>query len=87
MTEKDKVSWSQFERFVAFVGLPGFVMLFLLGAIPYLPSPITEIKTALSDTRSLAVIHHQKTDELVRVMKQVCRGIWQGNMDAQRSCE
>ena len=57
------------------IGLAGFIALFLLGAFDgFMPSPVTS-----------AVKRHD--EQTARVLRTICRGVWQGNNAAQGECD
>ncbi len=62
---------------VGIVGVLAFLVLFLVGAIPYLPSPIIEIKQAIAE-------HNRQTTGPIRL---ICKGIWRDNPPMQAECE
>lgn len=64
---------------LAWIGLPAFLVLFLLGAIPGLPSPLLGNQAAMAR-------HEETTRELLRIMRSVCRGVWRGTDEVQRQC-
>jgi hypothetical protein len=64
---------------LAWIGLPAFLVLFLLGAIPGLPSPLLGNQAAV--TR-----HEETTREMLRVLRAVCRGVWRGSDEMRGPC-
>ena len=69
---------SAFAKSVAFVGLPGFIALYLLGVFgTWLPSPLLEIKSAIAN--------HDQTS--VRVLRMICKGIWRDAPVMQQECD
>lgn len=73
-------------RVVALVGLPGFIALYLLGAMPFLPSPIHKIQDALAAARTDMHAHAIQTEALLRATRQSCRGVWRGLPEMQDEC-
>lgn len=80
-------------RALAWIGLPGFLVLYLLGAIPMLPSPILMNQTSLQATeKSVKEMektldrHERMTGESIRLWRLVCRGVWKGSPDVQEEC-
>ena len=57
---------------VAVVGLPGFIALFLIGAIPFLPSPIFTIQKTLDS-------HAAETHEQTRAIRVICNVLAEGH--------
>ena len=76
---------------VGVVGVLCFVLLYLIGAIPHLKSPISEIKDAIADTRKVIWAHDRKHDRsmgtMIELQRMICRGTWKGNDEMQRTCE
>ena len=61
---------------VGIVGVLCFLVLFLVGAIPYLPHPMRELQAqVLKD--------HQ---DMTRSLRQICAGIWRDDPGTQREC-
>lgn len=80
-------------RAIAYIGLPSFLVLYLLGAIPMLPSPILMNQTSLQATeKSVKEVektlerHERMTNESIRLWRLVCRGVWKGSPDVQEEC-
>ena len=77
-------------NFVALIGLPGFLLMFLLGAIPWLPSPymkqgemvVEQQRTIQLRDRALYAANYQ----ILRTLQQACRGLWQQNPQEQVQC-
>ena len=71
---------------LAWIGLPGFLVLFLLGAIPGLPSPLlgnqAQLTTLTEDLRR----HEGATKAQLHLLRMICRGAWQGQPEIQRQC-
>ena len=79
---------------LAWIGLPGFLVLFLLGAIPGLPSPLlgSQIKgEALSALTEDFRRHERTTKAQLHLLRLICRGVWKDgghNADEiQRQCD
>ena len=66
-----------FGWLVGTVGLPGLIALYLLGAIPSLPSPIAAHEVSLER-------HDQGT---LRVLRMICRGIWRDIPAMAQDCD
>lgn len=66
-------------RAFAWVGLPAFLILYLLGAVPGLQSPLLA-------QQGIMTKHEDTTKELLRTMRLVCRGVWQSQPEVQRQC-
>src|SRR5258708_38318540 len=77
-------------KFVALLGLPGSLLMFLLGAIPGLQSPyarqselvLEQQRTIQIRDRALRVLNYQ----ILRTVQQTCRGMWQHAPDEQALC-
>jgi hypothetical protein len=77
-------------NFVALIGLPGFLLMFLLGAIPGLPSPymrqgelvLEQQRTIQLRDRAIFASNYQ----MLRAVQQACRGVWQNNPQEQAQC-
>lgn len=68
---------------------PGFavvLVLWLLGAFPWMPSPIGRLETTVAAVDALLTKHEATTLRLLRVEVLICRGMWQGNNEMQRQC-
>lgn len=83
---ESKGTFSSVERVIAYVGLPGFLVLYLLGALPWLPSPIGELKAELHVTRSAMEMLLQQQREQLRIWRMICRGVWKDNNVIQTEC-
>ena len=60
---------------VGTIGLPGFLLLWMLGAFhAALPSPVT----------ATILAHDEKTTKIQRL---ICRGIWRGDAVMQSECD
>ena len=80
-TEKqDPPPW--WARWIGFVGVPSFLLLFLLGAIPWLPSPFFNLQQIHAELRS----HRNETKRLINVYRLTCAGVWQNNQAQQEEC-
>lgn len=66
-------------RLVAVIGVNGFLVLYLLGAIPGMPSPIMTIQSSLQ-------AHGEETRDTLRVLRMVCRGVWKDVPEMQEQC-
>ena len=73
-------------RALAIVGLPGFIALYLLGAIPGLPSPIHELRESLAALASAQTAHFNQSQQAIRLQRLICRGVWRGQPDVQSQC-
>ena len=72
MKDSGPAGWS---KLITVVGVPTFILLWLLGAFDgILPSPVTA-----------AVRRHDEGTQ--RVLRLVCRGVWQGDQLAQLECD
>jgi len=60
--------------------LPAFLVLYLLGAIPGLQSPLLA-------NQALFTKHEDTTKELLRTIRLVCRGVWKDSAAIQRECD
>ena len=69
-------------RWIAFVGIPGFLLIFLLGGIPWLPSPflrLGEIEASLNR-------HGEETRRMLEIWRVTCEGVWRGDRERQGQC-
>ena len=65
----------------------GVVLLFwLLGAFPWMPSPVSQIHQAIAAAASEMKRHEATMDRLLRVNVLICRGVWREIPDVQREC-
>ena len=72
---------------IAIVGFPALISVYLLGMIPFLPSPIHEL---ISNQRALAdgLQKHDRTSrEMLRIYRLTCRGVWKGSEEVQDQCD
>jgi len=67
-------------KIISVVGLPGFLVLYLLGAVPFLPSPLLANQVAVTE-------HENTTRSLLEITRSVCRGVWQHNPEAAKQCD
>jgi hypothetical protein len=72
-------------------GVLAFLLAFLLGAVPGMPSPMTELRTAMT-TMTLAIAAHDTAmrgiaRERLRLEELTCQGVWRGMPEMQRACE
>ena len=74
------------------VGLVGvvvlllYLVLYLVGALPWSSSPL--LGHVMGEPKQAQLDAHIKTTEtLLRVMRQTCRGTWQHNSEAQKGCD
>ena len=67
-------------RALAWIGLPAFLVLFLLGAIPGLQSPLVL-------SRSQADLLERHDRDTGRILRLICRGIWRGVPEVQEQCD
>ena len=71
MSDRDKNAsgpLSAWMKFVSAIGVPSFLVLYLLGAIPFLPSPLLKQQDALA-------AHAVETKELARVFRVICHAV------------
>lgn len=68
-------------------GLAIVLVFWLLGAFPWMPSPIGDIKQSLADTKDTLVKHEASTRQLLHTNVLICRGIWREHAEMQRQCE
>lgn len=80
------------------IGVPGFIALYVLGAVPGLPSPIDRAITRMEQATDTVNTDHRDItrvlwqlkavqDRLLDVQRTTCRGIWKGNPDMQAQCD
>ena len=63
-----------------------FLVLWLLGAFPWMPSPLLELKQALASVSGTIATHEVTTRRLLSTNVLICRGMWRGNEEMQRQC-
>ena len=73
-------------RAVGVVGVPALIAFYLLGMIPYVPSPFREITASVNAVASTLTKHEMTTAESIRVSRLICRGMWKGNPEMQEQC-
>lgn len=69
-------------RLIAYVGAPTFLLAFLLGAVPGLPSPLVDFKMHGERLQR----HERTTRRLLQMTALVCQGVWQGSPGQQQQC-
>jgi hypothetical protein len=84
-------------KLIADVGVLGYLVIFLLGGIPGLPSPIQR-RDAQIDQLQAIILSQQETIRLrdialrelnlniLNLVRKVCRGSWRGNEQEQAAC-
>lgn len=61
-------------RLVVIFGLPTFLLLWLLGSFPWVPSPLT-VRLEAHDRNTTAVL------------RTICKGVWQNDSRMQQECD
>lgn len=69
------------------VGIGGVIALGLLGFIPGVPSPFTDIRTEIRAMADTIRWHNMETRKQLSVSRLICRGMWRGNDEMQRECD
>lgn len=92
---RDLPTWA---KITGFLGIPGFLVFYLLGVF----APLGLRSPLLGNAHSVAMssaeqklngivtqigVHHASTVESQRVYRLICRGVWKGNADMQDNCE
>ena len=65
--------------------LPSFLVLYLLGAVPGLPSPLLGTLAARNNNGEIGkvLIKHEETSQAqLRLLKMICRGVWRQSPEA-----
>lgn len=68
---------------VSVVGFMMLLVLYLLGALPGVKSPIDKIVEAVQRNSSLLEAHIESTEHSLRL---ICKGVWRGNQEIQETC-
>jgi hypothetical protein len=83
--------WDVIAKLVSSLGLSGFIILYLLGAIPGLPSPWVAIANQMEEHNKILKMHADDDARVTweiqqnrRLLRAICRGVWQGNPIVQR---
>lgn len=71
---------------IAIVGFPAIVAMFLLGMLPFLPSPINRLVETQNALAESIQKHDRTTREMLRIYRLTCRGIWRGEPEIQDQC-
>ena len=67
-------------------GLGAVLLFWLLGAFPWMPSPVSQIQQSIADA-ALAMTKHETTAaQLLRINELICRGVWRDAPYVQREC-
>lgn len=78
--------WARLVAPLGVSAILAFLVLYLLGALPFLPSPIDRLEGAIKHVQTTADDHERTLAELVRVFRLTCRGVWRGNEEVQSQC-
>lgn len=68
-------------------GVMAFLLVYLLGAIPGLPSPIKQIYEAQVAVAEAVKAHDQTARNAERISRLICRGVWKESPDMQDQCD
>ena len=73
------------------IGVPGFIALYVLGAVPGMPSPLQRSLDATQEEHQdiKRVMFGLKSiqEKLLDVQRTACRGTWKGNPEMQAQCD
>lgn len=85
MSDKGKAMLIAWTRLGA-TGVMAFLLVYLLGAIPGMSSPVHQLLEATRATAAALVIHDQTMRDGQRTNRIICRGVWRGNAEMQNEC-
>ena len=78
--DPDNMPW--WTRFSVIVVLAD-IALFVLGAIPGLPSPFARLEKTLSEAASEIRLQHE---DVLAVTRMICEGVWRHSDEMRRRC-
>lgn len=67
-------------------GVLAFLLVYILGAVPGLPSPIRQISEAQIRLADAVKAHDQASRDAERISRLICRGVWKGVPEMQDQC-
>lgn len=70
--------------------LPSFLVLYLLGAVPGLPSPLLgalAVRSVDAEMQAILVKHEETSLAQLRLLRMICRGAWRQVAEIQAECE
>lgn len=67
-------------------GVLAFLLAYVLGAVPGLPSPIRQILDATGTLATALAAHDQTMRDGQRINRLICRGVWKGTPEMQEEC-
>jgi hypothetical protein len=70
--------------------LPSFLVLYLLGAVPGLPSPLLGSPAARNSDGSVKMLlqgHEETSKAQLRLLRVICRGVWSGASEERRELQ
>ena len=70
--------------------LPSFLVLYLLGAVPGLPSPLLGTLAARNNGGEMSRVfnkHEETAQAQLRLLRMICRGTWRHIVEVAQECE
>ena len=67
-------------KLIGYIGVPSFLLLYVLGAFPFLPSPMLNQAVKLE-------AHDQRTRKMSELWRLTCAGVWRGDPERQKDCD
>ena len=84
VTQRNGIPW--YFRAALGPGLGAVLLFWLLGAFPWMPSPVNQIHQAIANVAAEMKKHEGTMDRLLRVNELICRGVWRDAPYVQREC-
>ena len=86
MNEGSGPWWARVSLFVVI----SYMALFLIGAIPGIPSPFSRVEALIAGVTDHLITQQESVrlqhEALLGVSRLTCQGIWRGNETMQRQC-
>lgn len=67
-------------------GLAVILVFWLLGAFPWMASPVSDVKQAIATMNDSLVRHDATMRSFLGVNALICRGVWKDNEEMQNQC-
>ena len=67
-------------KLLGVIGVPSFLLLYVLGAFPFLPSPLLGHAQVMEK-------HDERTRRMNELWRLTCAGVWRGDPDRQKDCD
>ena len=70
-------------KLLGYIGVPSFLLLYVMGAFPFLPSPLL----GQAETKAMIQAHDQRTRRTSELWRLTCAGVWRGDPERQKDCD